>query len=338
MKSKIMDITYPLPYLGFADFRAPLESQIERYSDQMASVLASLEYCEALDGHFCGKSICLTVNNLTILTCASTPIRITSGDTRAITLFVPLDGEFSTVVDQQEYQWGAQTAALLVNGRPWTGTFGTTSMLVLNLDSYRLAEVARSMQDDPRRGSIDLRADVTRRVPLVIGDLHFSALIRHLCDQVDLVGMNHRMLQQLHFEESIYRYVAMLLYPDSFGLMSLRTDATPRKLGAVCEFIRTHLDESLSLSRLEEVSGLSRRSLQYAFVRHYNLTPMEWVREQRLMRVRTLLRRAEPGMTVKSQALRCGFSNLASFASYYRERFGELPSETLGLKKNKARK
>jgi transcriptional regulator GlxA family with amidase domain len=194
------------------------------------------------------------------------------------------------------------------------------------------------MLDDPRRGSVDLRADTTRLVPLVIGDLHFSALIRHLCDQVDLVGMNHRMLQQLHFEESIYRYVAMLLYPDSFGLMSLRTDATPRKLGAVCEFIRAHLDEPLSLSRLEEVSGLSRRSLQYAFVRHYNLTPMEWVREQRLMRVRTLLRRAEPGMTVKSQALRCGFSNLASFASYYRERFGELPSETLGVNKNKARK
>lgn len=337
MNNKFSGIKNTLPHLAFTDFRAPLEPRIECYSGQMASVLNSLEQCETLEGknRFWGKLLTLSVNDLTLMACASTPIRITSGDTRAITLFIPLEGEFNTVVDGQEYQWGAQKSALLINARPWVGTFGATSMLAFNLDPCRLAESARAMLQDQHRAGIDLRSDMTRLVPLNVGDIDFDTLFRHLCEQVDLVGMNERLLAQLRFDESIYRYAAMLLYPDHFGLTGhKKEESAPRKLEAVCEFIRNHLGESLPLSRLEEVSGLSRRSLQYAFIRSYDMTPMAWIREQRLIRVRDLLRRAETGVTVKALALRCGFSNLASLAGYYRERFGELPSETLEMSKN----
>jgi len=41
-----------------------------------------------------------------------------------------------------------------------------------------------------------------------------------------------------------------------------------------------------------------------------------------------MLQAALPGETVTAIALECGFGNLGEFASRYRRRFGEKPSET----------
>jgi len=42
-----------------------------------------------------------------------------------------------------------------------------------------------------------------------------------------------------------------------------------------------------------------------------------------------MLMRADSRESVTSAALQSGFSNLGAFSAYYRERFGEQPSETL---------
>ncbi|MFE6160273.1 AraC family transcriptional regulator [Streptomyces sp. NPDC056486] len=72
------------------------------------------------------------------------------------------------------------------------------------------------------------------------------------------------------------------------------------------------------------------RWLQEAFRRYVGMSPMAYVRDVRLARVRDELRAAEPGeISVSEVAHRWGFSHLGRFAEQYHARFGELPSQTL---------
>lgn len=72
------------------------------------------------------------------------------------------------------------------------------------------------------------------------------------------------------------------------------------------------------------------RWLQEAFRRYVGTSPMAYVRDVRLTRVRDELRAADPGaLSVSEVAHRWGFSHLGRFAEQYRSRFGELPSQTL---------
>ncbi|WP_409060610.1 AraC family transcriptional regulator [Streptomyces sp. SYP-A7185] len=72
------------------------------------------------------------------------------------------------------------------------------------------------------------------------------------------------------------------------------------------------------------------RWLQEAFRRYVGMSPMAYVRDVRLVRVRDELRAAGPGeVSVSEVAHRWGFGHLGRFAEQYHARFGELPSQTL---------
>jgi transcriptional regulator GlxA family with amidase domain len=85
-----------------------------------------------------------------------------------------------------------------------------------------------------------------------------------------------------------------------------------------------------SVADLAEVAGVSVRSLQEGFRQHVGRTPMGYLQEIRLERARQSLRAADPTrVTVAAVAHRWGFAHLGRFASVYRARFGECPSESL---------
>ncbi len=56
---------------------------------------------------------------------------------------------------------------------------------------------------------------------------------------------------------------------------------------------------------------------------------MRWLRQQKLAQVNHALKTSAPGATVTQAAIASGFTNLGIFARYYRQEFGEKPSETL---------
>jgi AraC family ethanolamine operon transcriptional activator len=77
-------------------------------------------------------------------------------------------------------------------------------------------------------------------------------------------------------------------------------------------------------------TGVSQRTLEYAFREHVGVTPARYLRLWRLNAVRRELRKASPASTrVTDVALRFGFGELGRFAGEYRTLFGETPSATL---------
>lgn len=96
------------------------------------------------------------------------------------------------------------------------------------------------------------------------------------------------------------------------------------------EFMRAHVEEPITVEDLCAALGISRRTLQYSFEDVFQVNPAAYLRAFRLNGVRRALRRADPARdSVQDIAARWGFWHLSRFAQYYREMFGELPSDTL---------
>ena len=95
------------------------------------------------------------------------------------------------------------------------------------------------------------------------------------------------------------------------------------------EYIDVYWNQPITIKTLAEVSGVSARSLFKAFAKVYGCSPMQYVKNARLEKARLLLADGAAKQSVTAVAFACGFANLGHFARDYRNRFGELPSQTL---------
>ncbi|GLW25765.1 transcriptional regulator [Microbispora amethystogenes] len=104
----------------------------------------------------------------------------------------------------------------------------------------------------------------------------------------------------------------------------------PPTVKRAVSLIEEHAGEPLTVEDIAEAVGVSARALQEGFRRHLDKTPMSYLREVRLDRVRAELAVTDRvAATVTDVAYRWGFAHLGRFSSVYRQRFGESPSETL---------
>lgn len=112
-----------------------------------------------------------------------------------------------------------------------------------------------------------------------------------------------------------------------------KTLLMPIKVGSayhlrrVEEFIRSNLNQPLTMGDIAAVAGTSASTLYELFRRHRNCAPMQFVRRLRLEAVRRDLI-ANSMCSVTEAAYRWGFLHLGRFAHHYHRAFGEHPSET----------
>ena len=86
----------------------------------------------------------------------------------------------------------------------------------------------------------------------------------------------------------------------------------------------------LNAAELYAHAGVSERTLQYAFLERFGLTPGAFLKARRLAAVRSALKQArDGGGLVTDIASQFGFWHTGQFARDYRRAFGELPSDTI---------
>ncbi|MCA1397638.1 AraC family transcriptional regulator [Bradyrhizobium sp. BRP56] len=95
-------------------------------------------------------------------------------------------------------------------------------------------------------------------------------------------------------------------------------------------FIQENLCEPLSVDQIAASAYASRRTLFRAFEEILDETPRSYVRKLRLHRIRhDLASDAERACTIALVANQWGISDLGRMSGWYRELFGERPSETV---------
>ncbi|KPY86251.1 helix-turn-helix domain-containing protein [Pseudomonas syringae pv. tagetis] len=103
---------------------------------------------------------------------------------------------------------------------------------------------------------------------------------------------------------------------------------TPYAIKSAVEFMTFNTDPELTVGDVATFTGISVRSLQVGFKRYKGMSPLQFLRKERLMRARTLL--LQPGSACSPQraALQVGFLNYHVFCKYYIQLFGEHPKAT----------
>lgn len=111
-----------------------------------------------------------------------------------------------------------------------------------------------------------------------------------------------------HHEYRVHRYIVK-----SVRELTLSQFCDPLTIGDIC----------LKLN-------ISRRSLNHAFQQVLGITPVAYMRNIRLHKIRAELQyKSEQINNIACVASHWGFWHMSLFARYYRELFGECPSETL---------
>ncbi|MBF4608989.1 helix-turn-helix transcriptional regulator [Curtobacterium sp. VKM Ac-1393] len=117
-----------------------------------------------------------------------------------------------------------------------------------------------------------------------------------------------------------------------------RIDGLPAALGlprnarlrTAVEYVHAHASKPITITDLAAVTGLSVRSVQEAFRRVFDESPLTYLRDVRLDRVRGELLEADPQAGIIGDvARRWGFAHLGRFSATYAARFGEYPKQTL---------
>jgi AraC-like DNA-binding protein len=104
--------------------------------------------------------------------------------------------------------------------------------------------------------------------------------------------------------------------------------AAPRDVKRAIDYIEANLAEPVTLPDIVAAADVPGRTLLKHFERFRGMSPMEYLRTARFEAVRQALQEEATIDTVADVAMTWGFSHMGRFATEYRKRFGERPSET----------
>lgn len=246
-------------------------------------------------------------------------------------LQIPLRGGAHVQCGAQQVDADTQTASLLSPTEPVRMRWADDSPhLIVKFMVSALVSQMESLAQAPVRQALVFDLGVRLADPALAPLLNFVHYLRATFDTS--AALRGGPLAE-HAEA--YLMSSLLMSAPHNHSAALRDGARrallPRSVRRAQEFLSSCAEQSLSLADLCQHVGVSARALQLAFRHHTGRSPMEFLRDVRLDRVRDELRCASPefGVQVARVAAKYGFLHLGHFAAQYRERFGELPSETL---------
>lgn len=161
-------------------------------------------------------------------------------------------------------------------------------------------------------------------------------LLNWLCQEISEddasgAGMLQSPIYAAQIEQTVLTTL-LLCQPHNYSVR-LADDTpmvAPSYVRKVERFIDDHADEPITIGDLAECAAVSTRSLFAGFRKFRNTTPMQYLKDVRLRRVREALMSASPeSITVTAVAMRWGFTHLGHFTADYKRSFGESPSVTL---------
>jgi AraC family transcriptional regulator len=130
----------------------------------------------------------------------------------------------------------------------------------------------------------------------------------------DLYAQAARELMIAHI---LLRYAGMPAPPE--------INVQDERLRRADDFMRAHLESSVTLHGIAECIGLSRFHTLRLFKRAYGETPIKRLTRLRMERAQLLL--GQDGDSVTEIAFRCGYDNPAHFTSAFRRQTGITPTE-----------
>ncbi|WP_394688459.1 AraC family transcriptional regulator [Hoeflea sp.] len=243
-------------------------------------------------------------------------------------MMIPLEGGSHARCGSHTYQ-GARGTSMILPAEQETSILwsDTTRKLVVQIDRRKLTAklegfLGESLPRSPRF-SIEAQEVLFPSSPLRQA---LQGMLSIACTP-QLPGKN---LMMPAFEDAFFASVLHLHQSDMSNAIKdgAVSAACPRAVRRAERYIESHLAEPICIEDLAQAAGVSARSLFDAFKRFRQVSPMRYVRFQRLLHVQKVLRSADPAIPIAEIAAEWGFGHPGRFASEYTRHFGETPSQT----------
>ncbi|NMO50651.1 AraC family transcriptional regulator [Actinoplanes sp. TBRC 11911] len=243
---------------------------------------------------------------------------------------IPTTGRLHARHAGREVVGTPSTAVVFGPGNPvFTRHEENSAELAVKIERKALEEELSGLLGRPIEGPIDLPPAIDLSSGPVDSWIRLVRLLR------DELAFEESLIFQPLIAEHLRSTVlsGLLLSVPHRYYRELTTPATagpPRAIRRVVDAIQDEPERAVTVTDLARIAGMSVRSLQEGFRRHLGCAPMTYLQQVRLGRAHDDLRISDPmRVTVAAVAHRWGFAHLGRFASAYRVRFGESPSETL---------
>lgn len=140
----------------------------------------------------------------------------------------------------------------------------------------------------------------------------------------------------VHTDDALFAFAKSLTNGSKPNSIGTERRINPRRVTAVCIDYADATGTIPTVPEMCRLAHVSERKLRQAFVHIYGVSPIRYFRLRALTRTRTHLLEPMRTATINEIALEMGFRHQGRFASYYRQVFRELPSETIQRTKHSA--
>lgn len=159
---------------------------------------------------------------------------------------------------------------------------------------------------------------------------------RHLFNFIQEYGQVHNVykndeISRLGVESLVKSLLYQLENNHTDLLYDRQRNVLPRHVKIAQKFMYEHFNEHLVIKDLVDLLEISERSLFDGFRKFSNTTPMKFLQDVRLREAHRCLSDPQCNCSITEVALNCGFTQLGRFSQQYRDRFGELPSDTIRI-------
>jgi AraC-like DNA-binding protein len=245
-------------------------------------------------------------------------------------LQIPIRGEAYIRLDQQELHCSPKQGIMISPNLGVDMRFGTgCEQLIVRIEK---TDLERHLEAQLGR-SVGAPLEFSPAVPLAApGPQEIAALLRLMtASLIEGRGMCSSAFTRKHMVSLLLSGLLTCLdhnYRDELdGSVQM---PRPAYLSRAQEFIRQNLREAIDPEDIAAAAHVSTRALHAAFKANLNTTPMRYLKQLRLDMVREALHTFDPRQaSVTTIALEHGFQHLGHFCMAYKERFGELPRDTL---------
>lgn len=186
-----------------------------------------------------------------------------------------------------------------------------------------------SMFDYPETRNFVCNKDVLTCNPSMLRK--FRQLLLSFCSKLEngQTGVaKHKLSPEFNFTilEQLLVTVVSSKAVKHYTSSRLRDQALKKAMTYIAEYSQ----ECPTVQMICQATGVSKRTLEYAFLERFGVSPKAYLQAFRLNGVYKELRRKDPSLTkITDVANYWGFWHMGQFAADYRKLFCELPSETL---------
>jgi AraC-like DNA-binding protein len=247
-----------------------------------------------------------------------------------LTAAVALRGSGTMNAGRQRLDFARGDALMYPAGLPLAADLRDAAMAAVQVPWPVVGALAEEHAGLP---AADLRFEAMAPVSAARGAM-WSGTAAFICHE--LVSSGITQVSPLMAQELTRLAAAALL--ETFPNTTMTTGYIPRPgqvppaaVRRAAAYIDAHAGRPVTLDEIAVAAGVTGRALQYAFRRHYDMTPTGYLRRVRLERAYRELRDADPAgsVTVAAVARTWGWANPSQFTAAYRRQFGRLPGQTL---------